>query len=135
MGFPSESDNDFKLTLSLIKEVEYESIFSFMYSPRKHTRAVEMKDDIDLNTKKQRLYELQHIQKEIQLRNNKKRKGELVEVLVTERNPRKMGEVIGRAESYRVVNFKSNTAPGEFTNVLVENVGPHSLRGRDVGQR
>jgi tRNA-2-methylthio-N6-dimethylallyladenosine synthase len=132
VGYPGETDNDFRLTLSLVERVEYENIFSFVYSPRKHTKAYKTEDNISLEIKKQRLYELQEVQKHIQLKNNKALLGNVVEVLVTGRNPKKEGEAIGRTESYRVVNFKSDTAIGEFTHVLVENVGPYSLRGKEV---
>jgi tRNA-2-methylthio-N6-dimethylallyladenosine synthase len=132
VGYPGETWNDFKLTLSLVEKVEYENIFSFIYSPRKYTRAFKMKDNENPEVKKQRLYELQEIQKKIQLKNNKTLIGKTVEVLVTGSNPKKPGEVIGRTVNYRVVNFKSSTPVGQFTNVLVENVGPYSLRGTEV---
>jgi len=135
VGYPGETDNDFKLTLSLVEEVEYENIFSFIYSPRKHTRAFKMGDNLSLEVKKQRLYKLQELQKEIQLKNNKALIGKTVEVLVTGRNPKKEDEVIGRTESYRVVNFKSAAEIGSFTDVLIENVGPYSLRGREISRR
>ena len=132
VGYPGETRNDFKLTLSLVEKVEYENIFSFIYSPRKYTRAYKMKDTINPEVKKQRLYELQEVQEKIQLKNNKTFIGKTVEVLVTGSNPKKPGEVIGRTVHYRVVNFKSGTPVGQFTNVLVENVGPYSLRGTEV---
>lgn len=132
VGYPGETDNDFKLTLSLVERVEYENIFSFIYSPRKHTRAFKTEDKLSPEIKKQRLYQLQELQAKIQLRNNKALIGKTVEVLVTGRNPKKEGEVIARTGSYRVVNFKSSIEIGRFTDVLVENVGPYSLRGREV---
>jgi tRNA-2-methylthio-N6-dimethylallyladenosine synthase len=132
VGFPSENENDFNSTLSLIQEVEYESIFSFVYSPRKYTKALLLKDDLDIKVKKQRLYKLQEVQRDIQLKNNKKLIGKVVEVLVVKRNPKKMDEVIARTESYRVVNFESDAKPGEFKKILIENVGPYSLRGKGV---
>ncbi|MCP5107957.1 MAG: tRNA (N6-isopentenyl adenosine(37)-C2)-methylthiotransferase MiaB [bacterium] len=132
VGYPGETGNDLKLTLSLVEQVEYENIFSFIYSPRKHTRAFKMKDDIDPLVKKQRLYQVQETQKNIQLKNNTAEIGKTVEVLVTGPNPKRAGEVIARTVNYRVVNFKSETPAGEFTNVLVENVGPYSLRGRET---
>lgn len=132
VGFPSENENDFNLTLSLIQEVEYESIFSFVYSPRKHTKALLLKDDLDMKVKKQRLYKLQEVQRDIQLINNEKLIGRVVEVLVVKRNPKKIDEVIARTESYRVVNFESDAKPGEFKKILIENVGPYSLRGKEI---
>jgi tRNA-2-methylthio-N6-dimethylallyladenosine synthase len=131
VGFPGETEHDFKLTLSLVEKVEYENIFSFIYSPRKYTRAYKMEDKAEPEVNKQRLYELQELQESIQLKNNKALIGRTVEVLVTGKHPKKPGEVIGRTESYRVVNFKSDTKPGEFTRVLVENVGPYSLRAKE----
>lgn len=133
VGFPGESEYDFQLTLSLIRHVEYESVFSFVYSPRNYTRSFLQPDDVPLEVKKDRLYELQKIQEEIQLKNNRKLIGQIVEVLITRENPKKQGEVIGRTESHRVVNLRSGGLAGEFRPVLIENVGPHSLRGVDTG--
>jgi tRNA-2-methylthio-N6-dimethylallyladenosine synthase len=134
VGYPGETDHDFRLTLSLVERVEYESIFSFIYSPRKHTRAYKLTDEsLSLEIKKQRLYELQELQKQIQLKNNKALIGSTVEVMVTAQHAKKHDEVIGRTESYRVVNFKSAAAVGEFTKVRVESVGPYSLRGKEHG--
>jgi tRNA-2-methylthio-N6-dimethylallyladenosine synthase len=131
VGFPGETENDFELTLSLLERVEYENIFSFVYSPRRFTSAYKLKDDIAPEAKKQRLYRLQELQKNIQLRNNKALIGKTIEVLVTGPHPRAAGEVIGRTVNYRVVNFKSETGAGEFTRVLIEKVGPYSLRGKE----
>ena len=132
VGFPSENEKDFDLTLSLIQKVEYESIFSFIYSPRKYTKALLLKDDLNIKVKKQRLYKLQEVQRNIQLQNNKKLIGKTIEALVVKRNPKKIDEVIARTESYRVVNFKSDADPGEFKKILIENVGPYSLRGKEI---
>ena len=91
-----------------------------------------MEDNLPLAQKKERLYELQQLQRDIQLKNNRRLIGETVEVLVTEANPKAPGEVIGRTESYRVVNFASATPKGRFTQVKVERVGPYSLRGTEL---
>lgn len=129
VGYPEETDHDFQLTLSLLEHVEYENIFSFIYSPRKHTKAFKMEDSLDPNLKKQRLYQLQDLQKQIQLKNNKAMIGQTVEVLVTGPNRKRPGEMIARTETYRVVNFKSDIPEGQFTRVKIENAGPYSLRG------
>jgi tRNA-2-methylthio-N6-dimethylallyladenosine synthase len=132
VGYPGETDYDFQLTLSLVEQVQYENIFSFLYSPRPFTKAYKMADNVPLEVKKKRLYQLQDLQKEIQLKNNKALIGSTVEVLVTGQNPKKEGEIIGRTETYRVVNLKSSTPVGQFTRLRVENVGPYSLRGSEV---
>jgi len=132
VGFPGESDHDFNLTLSLIEQVEYESIFSFIYSPRPGTKAATYTRELAPGAVKQRLYALQELQARIQLKNNRRWLGKVIEVLITEKHPKKTGEVIGRSESYRVVNFASRTAIGAFTRVKVTAVGPHSLRGEEI---
>jgi tRNA-2-methylthio-N6-dimethylallyladenosine synthase len=132
VGFPGETDHDFRLTLSLLEKVEYESIFSFIYSPRKHTKALAMNDSLSLVQKKERLYELQELQRDIQLKNNQKLVGQTVEVLVTGKNPKAPAEMVGRTETYRVVNFVSDTPEGTFAKVKVERVGPYSLRGIEI---
>ncbi len=132
VGYPGETDYDFQLTLSLVEQVQYENIFSFLYSPRPFTKAYKMADDVPIQVKKARLYQLQDLQKEIQLKNNKALIGSTVDVLITGQNPKKEGDVIGRTETYRVVNLKSTTPVGQFTRLRVENVGPYSLRGSEV---
>ncbi|MCP4218049.1 MAG: tRNA (N6-isopentenyl adenosine(37)-C2)-methylthiotransferase MiaB [bacterium] len=132
VGFPGETDYDFELTLSMLEAVEYENLFSFIYSPRKYTKSFDMADNLSEEAKKQRLYRLQELQKNIQLKNNTKLIGETVEVLVSGLNKKKEGEVIGRTVNYRVVNFQSATPVGEFTRVLIDNVGPYSLRGKEI---
>jgi len=132
VGFPGESDRDFNLTLSLIEQVEYESIFSFIYSPRPGTKAAAYARELAAAAIKQRLYALQELQARIQLKNNRRWLGKVIEVLITEKHPKKTGEVIGRSESLRVVNFASRTPVGAFTRVRVTAAGPHSLRGEEI---
>ncbi len=132
VGFPGESGRDFALTLSLLERVEYESVFSFVYSPRPRTRAAAWACDVPAALAKERLLALQERQAAIQLKNNLALVGSTVEVLVSENHPRKKGEKIGRTESCRVVNFPSATPLGRFTRVRVTGAGPHSLRGEEV---
>ncbi|MHB1680452.1 MAG: MiaB/RimO family radical SAM methylthiotransferase [bacterium] len=65
VGFPGESEKDFELTLSLLKKIEFEFIYGFKYSPRPFTAALNCKDDVPLNTKKERLNKLFDLQKNI----------------------------------------------------------------------
>ncbi len=132
VGFPGESDRDFQLTLSLLEQVEYESVFSFVYSPRSRTAAAALAQELPAAAIKARLYALQELQAEIQLKNNRLLIGNTIEVLIVEKHPKKAGEVIGRSESYRVVNFASATPVGEFVRVKVTAAGPHSLRGEEI---
>jgi tRNA-2-methylthio-N6-dimethylallyladenosine synthase len=135
VGFPGESDRDFRLTLSLLEQVEYESVFSFVYSPRPRTRAAALAQELPAPAIRERLYALQELQAAIQLKNNRRLIGRTIEALIVEKHPKKRGEVIGRSESYRVVNFASPTPVGEFTRVRITGAGPHSLRGEEVSPR
>jgi len=132
VGFPGESDRDFALTLSLIEQVEYESVFSFIYSPRPGTKAAAYAGELAPAAAKQRLYALQELQARIQLKNNRGLLGQVIEVLISEKHPKKTGEMIGRSESYRVVNFASRTPIGAFARVKITGAGPHSLRGEEI---
>jgi tRNA-2-methylthio-N6-dimethylallyladenosine synthase len=133
VGFPGESDRDFELTLSLLEKVQYESVFSFIYSPRPHTRAASLSVTVSAEKARERLQALQKIQADIQLRNNRRLIGQEARVLIVGRHPKRTGDVIGRSESYRVVNFSSSTPVGAFTRVRVTGAGPHSLRGEEIG--
>jgi tRNA-2-methylthio-N6-dimethylallyladenosine synthase len=132
VAFPGESERDFQLTLQLLEEVAYESIFSFIYSPRPRTKAAVLPMALPPAEAKARLLVLQDLQERIQLTNNRRLIGETVEVLVTEPHPKRAGEMIGRSESYRVVNFASRARPGEFARVRITAAGPHSLRGEEI---
>jgi len=134
IGFPQETERDFELTMSLLKKVEYDSMFSFIYSKREHTKAKEFKDNLTKEINKERLYKLQNLQKEIQLKHNKALIGKAIEVLVTGINKKNPEEFVGRTESYKTVNFKSEKKSiiGNFVNVKIERVGPYSLRGISV---
>ena len=132
VGFPGETDRDFDLTLSLIEKARYDSIFSFIYSPRKHTKAALIDDNISLEIKKERLQLLHELQKKIQLEDHGKLVGKELEVMVTGKNPKREGELLGRTESYKIVTFPGNRKPGEFIKVTIDRFGPHSLRGIEV---
>ena len=66
VGFPTETEEEFKDTLSLVKEVKFDGIFAFMYSPREGTVAEKMEGQIDQKTKRRRVNALLKLEKEIQ---------------------------------------------------------------------
>ena len=99
---------------------------------RPHTRAAAWKAGLPAAQARERLIALQEKQAQIQLKNNLRLVGETIDVLVCEKHPKKAGEMIGRSESQRVVNFASRTPAGEFVKVRITGVGPHSLRGEET---
>jgi len=135
VGFPGETREDFEQTLSLLDEVEYDSIFSFKYSPRAGTPAAEYADAVPEEEQSWRLSILQEKQRRIQVRRHEQLIGLEEEVLV-EGWREKSGQWIGRTSQNRVLNFADpgSLAGGEnllgaFCRVRVTGSGPNSLVG------
>lgn len=133
VGFPGETEEEFKDTLRLLEEVKFDNLYSFKYSPRKGTLAARMKDDVPNKIKTERLIKVQNLQKEIQLEKNKTFVGKIVKVLVTGKSKKDPLIYAGRDEGNRVVNFSADKNHlGEFIRVLIEEATPHSLKGKRV---
>ena len=135
VGFPGETERDFSDTLDLMDEVEYESMFSFKYSPRPNTAAVTMADSLDEAEKSRRLTIVQEKQRAIQIRRNAEMIGVTEEVMVEGFNKATL-QWNGRTSQHRTLNF---TAPegatlelGQYRDVLVTRSGPNSLAGELV---
>jgi tRNA-2-methylthio-N6-dimethylallyladenosine synthase len=132
VGFCGETRQDFDQTLSLMKEVEYDQVFSFKYSPRPNTLAEASGDAIAEEEKGQRLAELQEVQRQIQLRRNQALLGEIFEVLV-EGYQARLGQAVGRSTTSRVINFPGSPEDvGRYLTVKVTSAGPNSLVGARV---
>ena len=138
VGFPGETDADFEQTVTLLEEVGYDSIFSFQYSPRPNTAALEMEDVIPEEEKGKRLRILQERQRQIQLERYQTLVGTVQEVLVEGRSGREEDQWKGRTSQNMVLNFtapsegEANVAPGEYWNVRVTRAGPNSLLGEAI---
>jgi tRNA-2-methylthio-N6-dimethylallyladenosine synthase len=129
VGFPWESDEDFQLTLDLIREIEFDSLYSFKYSDRKGTLAEEMDGKISEAEKSSRLTALQQLQKAITLKKNKRLEGRKVEILV-EGESKKGGQLTGRTPTNKIVNFSNNNSIiGEIVKVTIKRAFVNSLYG------
>src|SRR5579884_3540291 len=138
VGFPGETEEDFERTLDLLDEVQYDSLFSFKYSPRPNTAALEMGDRVAEEEKQRRLAILQEKQRAIQIRRNAELIGAVREVLVEGRN-QALGQWIGRTSDNRTLNFTTGQADspsgnadslvGKYLSVRVTRSGPNSLVG------
>jgi tRNA-2-methylthio-N6-dimethylallyladenosine synthase len=105
VGFPGETDDDFERTLELLSQVEYDEIYSFMYSPRTQTVSAKLyNDDVLEEKKKERLKQVQRVQQEISLRKNKQKIGRIEEVLI-DGHSRNKTQVMGRTRTNRIVNI------------------------------
>jgi tRNA-2-methylthio-N6-dimethylallyladenosine synthase len=131
VGFPGETERDFEETLALLDEVQYDSIFSFKYSPRPNTPARALGNQVSEEEKGRRLSILQEKQRSIQIRRNAELIGSVQEVLVEGRNDA-LGQWIGRTSQNRTLNFThpgNGSLLGKYLNVLVTRAGPNSLVG------
>ncbi len=135
IGFPGESDQDFEETMSLMREMEFESSYSFKFSPRPGTVAAEYSEDetVDPDLASARLTELQAYQKEITSTKNKNRVG-LIEKVLVEGESRNDPEFLsGRTDHNRILNFKgSKDLLGKTVKVKVTEGLLNSLRGKLV---
>ncbi len=132
VGFPKESDEDFQGTLDLIKEIEFDGLYSFKYSDRKGTLAETMDGKISEAEKSSRLSELQQLQKAITLKKNRQLEGREVEILV-EGESKKGGQLSGRTPTNRIVNFNNNNRTiGELVKVTIKRAFVNSLMGELV---
>ena len=133
VGFPGETEQDFEQTLDLLDQVHYDSLFSFKYSPRPNTAALELGDRVAEEEKQRRLAILQEKQRAIQIRRNAELIGAMREVLVEGRN-QALGQWIGRTSDNRTLNFTHPAANGDsligrYMPVRVTRSGPNSLVG------
>ncbi len=129
VGYPGESEKDFEDTLSLLAEVQYDSVFSFKYSPRPNTPAFESADDVPEEIKSRRLSLLQERQRAIQFARNAACVGNTLEVLVEEK-ARTNFSLAGRAGNNKIVNFDGpDHLMGKIVPVEITGYTPNSLKG------
>jgi len=133
VGFPGETESEFEETLSLLEEVQYDSMFSFKYSPRPNTPSLSMSDSISEEEKGRRLAILQDHQREIQAAKHSLLVGERFEVLVSGKS-RRENQWTGYSTSHRMINFASQGREllGTYVQVRVTGATPNGLVGEHV---
>ncbi|MBU0506733.1 tRNA (N6-isopentenyl adenosine(37)-C2)-methylthiotransferase MiaB [bacterium] len=131
VGFPSETNQEFEDTLSVMKDVNFVQTYSFIYSPRPHTSAARMPDDVLLKEKQMRLKRLQDLDSEITLKQNHSDVGTVRYVLVEAVQQENQKPFMGRTEHNKIVHFTSKNVyhPGDFARVTISQANPHSLFG------
>ena len=130
VGFPGESERDFEQTMDLVADVGFDGSFSFVYSARPGTPAAELPEQIPRATAQARLERLQALIDAQYLAQSERMIGAIERVLVTGPAARNGGELAGRTENNRVVNFHG--APeliGSYVELRIAAVRAHSLRG------
>jgi len=129
VGYPGESDQDFEDTLSLAREVGYDSAYCFKYSPRPGTPAAHAEDDVPKTVKDERLQRLLALMREQSKKGMQRQVGRVVEVLV-ERVGRREGDMEVRSADFRIVHFRGSARQaGQVMPVRIVEAYGQSLRG------
>ena len=131
VGFPGETDADFAATMKLIEDIGFDHSYSFIYSARPGTPAANLPDDVPMEVKKQRLKILQTRIIQNAQRISESMVGTTQRILVTGKAKKHPGQLTGRTENNRAVNFYADeTWVGKMVNVKINEALPNSLRGR-----
>jgi tRNA-2-methylthio-N6-dimethylallyladenosine synthase len=127
VGFPGETEEDFRGTLRVVEEARFDAAYTFQYSPRAGTEAADYEDQVPKVVVQERFERLVALQERISLERNLELEGRTVEVLVEGRG--RKGGVQGRTRTNKVVNLEAPAGPGEFLDARILRAHPHHLTG------
>ncbi len=129
VGFPGETEEDFRATIDVVEEVGFEGAFTFVYSPRAGTEAAAMADQIPEETKRDRIERLIDVVQRVAAGRNAERVGGIEEVLVEGTSRTDPSLLRGRTRRNTTVNFAGTAVPGELVDVRIEDATSTTLRG------
>ena len=135
VGFPNESDEDFEETLKVVRQANYDSAFTFIYSPREGTPAAKMEDKISMDTKHERFNRLIKELTPSFEANAQKYVGKIVPVLVEGASKKDEGMLTGYSDTNKLINFKGDPKHvGKIVNVKITESHTFSLLGEEVDE-
>jgi tRNA-2-methylthio-N6-dimethylallyladenosine synthase len=129
VGFPGETEDDFRETIEVVEEVGFDSAFTFVYSPRAGTEAAAMDEQIPEEVKRDRIERLIDVVQRVAAERNAQRVGGVEEVLVEGASRTDPSLLRGRTRRNTTVNFAGTAAPGDLVDVRVEDATSTTLRG------
>ena len=129
VGFPGETEDDFRETIEVVEEVAYDAAFTFVYSPRAGTEAAVMADQIPEDVKRDRIERLIDVVQRVASARNAERIGGVEEVLVEGTSRTDPSLLRGRTRRNTTVNFAGTAAPGELVDVRIDAATSTTLRG------
>jgi tRNA-2-methylthio-N6-dimethylallyladenosine synthase len=132
VGFPGETEDDFRETLEVVEEVRYDGAFTFVFSPRRGTEAATMPDHVPDEVKRDRIERLIDVVQRIARERNEERVGGVEEVLVEGPSRTDAGILRGRTRRNTTVNFAGDAAAGELVSVRIEGATSTTLRGTET---
>jgi tRNA-2-methylthio-N6-dimethylallyladenosine synthase len=131
VGFPGETTKDYQETIDMMEKIRFDSTFSFKYSERKGTAAEKLDGKVEECEKQQRLKYLQALQDKHTLEKNTSLEDSQLELLVEGSSKNSENDLMGRARSWKIVNFKGETdLIGKLVDVKITRAYLHSLRGK-----
>jgi tRNA-2-methylthio-N6-dimethylallyladenosine synthase len=134
VGFPFETEIDFKKTYTMMECIGFDSAFTFTYSPRPPAKSAKLEDDVPSLTKEKRLLEIIEFQCRTSLEKNKALVGKTVEVLVDGASRKDASVLSGRTRTNKTAVFKGGgSLIGRFVNVKIGSATPYALKGRIEG--
>jgi tRNA-2-methylthio-N6-dimethylallyladenosine synthase len=135
VGFPGETESDYKQTRELVEQIQFDNAFIFRYSPRRDTPAAEMRDQIDEHIKETRNQDLLRVVNESARRAGERLVGRNVEVLCEGPSKTNPARLMGRTRTNKIVVFEGSDAlVGEMVDVRVQQANGFSLYGTPVVQ-
>lgn len=130
VGFPNETDDDFKKTLDIVNYCKFDGAYTFIFSPREGTAAARMEDKISMEVKEKRLQELNNLVNKYSLESNQKLVGKIVDVLVNGISEKDTSKVYGYTETMKLVNIVGgNDLIGKIVPVKITDAKSFSLDG------
>ncbi len=130
VGFPNETDDDFKKTLDIVNYCKFDGAYTFIFSPREGTAAARMEDKISMEVKEKRLQELNNLVNKYSLESNQKLIGKVVDVLVNGISEKDSSKVYGYTETMKLVNIVGgNDLIGKIVPVKITDAKSFSLDG------
>jgi tRNA-2-methylthio-N6-dimethylallyladenosine synthase len=132
VGFPGETEDDFRETLEVVEEVRYDGAFTFVFSPRHGTEAATMPDQVSGEVKRDRIERLIDVVQRIARERNEERIGGVEEVLVEGPSRTDPGVLRGRTRRNTTVNFQGTAAAGELVAVRIDGATSTTLRGTET---
>jgi len=132
VGFPGETEEDFRETLEVVEEVGYDGAFTFVYSPRQGTEAAASPDQVPEDTKRERIERVVDVVQQVAQERNRMRVGRVEEVLVEGPSRTDPTLLRGRSRRNTTVNFAGAARPGELVDVVIESATSQTLHGRQL---
>ena len=130
VGFPGETEEDFEATLTMLRTVRFDMIYSFIYSPRSGTPAAKMENQVSDVVKSERMQRLLALQNQISLEKNADAVGKTLRVLAEGPSKNDPETFTGRAESNKLVHFKAeDDCIGKFVHIKIDRAEPFCLQG------